>query len=176
MEGDESAFAELYNFYRRPALKFCYSLLKDEEEAESMVQEVFMKIWEKRGHIKPELNFTSYLFTCLRNLAFDQLKRIEKSQKLKKQYLENMEMAREEDKEEAESRFRVLQAAVESLSVKRKIILRLNVEEGKSYQEIAEFLKISKNTVKNQLVKAKQILRENVDFASLAVCVIMLVA
>jgi RNA polymerase sigma-70 factor (ECF subfamily) len=40
------------------------------------------------------------------------------------------------------------------------------VEEGKSYQEIAELMRISKNTVKNQLVKAKQFLRDRVDLAA----------
>ena len=74
--------------------------------------------------------------------------------------------ASEDEKEEKERRIHIVQSAVESLSVKRKLILKLNIEEGKSYQEIAEFLRISKNTVKNQLVKAKQILREKVDFAA----------
>jgi RNA polymerase sigma-70 factor (family 1) len=176
IEGDQIAFATLYNFYRKPALKFCYSLLKDEAEAESMMQEVFLKIWDRRQSIRPELNFHSYLFTCLRNMAFDQLRKLEKSQQLKRIYLENMEAALEDDKEEKESKIRRLYAAVESLSEKRKVILRLNVEEGKSYMEIADFLKISKNTVKNQLVKAKQILREKVDFATLLVLLTLAVS
>ncbi len=74
--------------------------------------------------------------------------------------------ASDDEKEEKERRIHIVQSAVESLSVKRKLILKLNIEDGKSYQEIAEFLRISKNTVKNQLVKAKQILREKVDFAA----------
>jgi RNA polymerase sigma factor (sigma-70 family) len=72
----------------------------------------------------------------------------------------------DDEREEKERRLHIVQNAVESLSIKRKLILKLNIEDGKSYQEIAEFLRISKNTVKNQLVKAKQILREKVDFAT----------
>ncbi|WP_247236711.1 RNA polymerase sigma factor [Telluribacter sp. SYSU D00476] len=167
IDGDQYAFADLYNFYRTPALKFCYSLLKDEEEAESMLQEVFMKIWDRRKSIRPELNFSSYLFTCLRNMAFDELKKMEKNNQLKKRYLESMEAAREDDKEEKEVIITALYTAVDALSEKRKLILQLNIDEGKSYQEIAESMNISKNTVKNQLVKAKQILREKMDFAAL---------
>ncbi|MCE7043632.1 RNA polymerase sigma factor [Dyadobacter sp. CY312] len=165
-QGDEVAFAELYNYYKGPALRFSISLLKDEEEAENMIQDVFVKLWIKREQIKPDHNFSSYLFTCLRNMAFDYFKKVEKSEQLRKQFMEGMMLAGDEEKEEKERRISLVQSAVESLSLKRKLILKLNIEEGKSYQEIAEFLRISKNTVKNQLVKAKQILREKVDVAT----------
>nr|WP_293834967.1 RNA polymerase sigma-70 factor [uncultured Arsenicibacter sp.] len=166
IQGDQVAFAKLYNHYRTPALKFCTSILKDEEEAENMVHEVFIKLWERRSQINPELNFNSYLFTCMRNMAFDYLKKMEKNEWLKQQYMERMTNAREEDAEILETRLQHLQTAVGSLSVKRRQILKMTVEEGMSYQEIAEMLNISKNTVKNQLVKAKQFLREKMDVAT----------
>jgi len=163
VKGDQSAFAKLYQHYRTPALKFCFCLLKDEEEAENMVHDVFIKIWEKRSLINPELNFSSYLFTCLRNMAFDYMKQMEKSQLLRQRYMERMERLSEDDYEERENRDQLLRNAINSLSERRKMILMLSVEGGKSYQEIADSLRISKNTVKNQLVKAKQLLRERVD-------------
>lgn len=165
--GDQSAFAEMYNYYREPALKFCTSILKDEEEAENMLQEVFIKIWDRREQIKPENNFHSYLFVCLRNMAFDYLRKAEKNEIMRQQYMERMETTTQDDeKEDKESKIQILYSAVNSLSEKRKQILKLNVEEGKSYQEIAESMNISKNTVKNQLIKAKQIIRQKLDFAS----------
>ncbi len=165
-EGDEAAFAKLYNYYKTPALRFANSLLKDTEEAENLVQDVFLKIWMRREQIKPDYNFNSYLFTCLRNMAFDYFKKLEKSELLRTQYMEAMMLVSDEEREEKELRINLVQQAVESLSVKRKQILKLNIEEGKSYQEIAEFLRISKNTVKNQLVKAKQVLREQMEVAA----------
>lgn len=164
-QGDEEAFSQLYNFYKTPALRFSISLLKDEEEAENLTQELFLKIWIRREQIKPEQNFTSFLFTCLRNMAFDYFKKMEKNQQMRLNYLDMMDVQSDDEMEETERRICNVQNAVESLSTKRKQILKLNIEEGKSYQEIAEFLRISKNTVKNQLVKAKQLLREKVDFA-----------
>ncbi|GAB2769119.1 RNA polymerase sigma-70 factor [Rhabdobacter roseus] len=165
-QGDQAAFAELFNYYKTPALKFCNSILKDEEEAENVLQEIFMKIWDRRTFLKPDHNFHSYLFTCLRNLSFDYLKKIEKNHSLRQHYLERMELSRENEKDEKELRLQFLQTAIDSLSVKRKLILMLNVEQGKSYQEIAEHLNISKNTVKNQLVKAKQFLRDRAEQAA----------
>lgn len=164
-KGDKNAFAELYNFYRVPALKFCTSLLKDEEEAENVLHEVFIKIWDKRVKINPELNFNSYLFTCLRNYAFDHFKRVEKNVQLRQQYLDRMDSSIYETVDDSEEKIQFMSKVVEKLSEKRKKILLLNVYEGKSYQEIAEMMKISKNTVKNQLVKAKQILREQLTVA-----------
>ncbi|WP_420151693.1 RNA polymerase sigma factor [Spirosoma sp.] len=165
IQGDQVAFGKLYRHYRTPALKFCVYLLKDQEEAENMVHDAFIKIWEKRSLINPDLNFNSYLFTCLRNMAFDYLKQVEKSQLLRQRYLERMENPQENEAEDQEIRMEKLQTAINSLSEKRRQILLLNIEGGKSYQEIAELLRISKNTVKNQLVKAKQLLREKIDFA-----------
>ncbi len=165
IQGDQLAFGALYRHYHTPALKFCVSLLKDQEEAENMVHDVFIKIWEKRALINPDLNFNAYLFTCLRNMAFDYLKQVEKKQLLRQRYLERMERVPDEDPQEEEIRFNRLETAINSLSRKRKLILLLSVEGGKSYQEIAEQLSISKNTVKNQLVKARQFLREKLDLA-----------
>ena len=163
VEGDEKAFAQLYNKYRKPPLRFCTSILKDEDEAENMLHEVFIKIWERRAQINPERNFHSYLFTCLRNMAFDYLKEMDKNHQLRQQYLERMESYREDDREEEEKQLARLRQAVNGLSEKRKRILLLSVHEGRSYQEIAEMLRISKNTVKNQLVKAKHLLRERMS-------------
>ena len=161
VDGNQEAFAELYNYYRTPALKFCTALLKDQEEAENALHEVFIKIWEKRAHIRPDLNFNSYLFTCLRNFVFDHFKRMEKDQRLRELFMERMgHGAMAEETENPEVREMFVRDVVARLSEKRKRIILLNVYEGKSYQEIAELMKISKNTVKNQLVKAKQILRE----------------
>ena len=168
IQGDQVAFAKLYNHYRTPALKFCTSILKDEEEAENMLHEVFIKIWERRIQINPELNFNSYLFTCMRNMAFDYLKKMEKNEWLKQQYMDRIEAIREEDADVLETQIHHLQVAVGSLSVKRRQILKMTIEEGMSYQEIAELLHISKNTVKNQLVKAKQFLRDKMEVTAVS--------
>ncbi|RFS18177.1 RNA polymerase sigma factor [Emticicia sp. C21] len=164
-EGDSTAFTKLYNHYKEPGIRFSMAIVKDEEEAENMLHEVFIKIWNRREQINPELNFNSYIFTCLRNLAFDYLKKMERSQTMQHQYLQMMEDDHHRNSDTEEAKIVLLRNAMNSLPAKRKMILKLNVEDGKSYQEIAEMMRISKNTVKNQLVKAKQYLRGSVDLA-----------
>ncbi|GAA4444911.1 RNA polymerase sigma-70 factor [Ravibacter arvi] len=163
IKGDRAAFSVLFDHYKGPAMRFCHTIVKDEAEAENMLQDVFIKIWERRHQIKPELNFNSYLYTCLRNVSFDFLKKMEKEQVLKQRYFERMGEQEQDESYEYEIRMSHLDSAVESLSTKRKQILKMSLEENKSYQEIASSLKISKNTVKNQLVKARQFLKVQME-------------
>jgi len=164
-QGDEAAFSQLYTHFRSPAVKFCTTLLKDEEEAENVTQDVFAKIWARRMQIKPDHSFQAYLFVSLRNQVFDQFKKLEKDNISRQQYLDSMRSSTEDEIDEKEAHIQSIQNAVNALSEKRKQIFKLNVEEGKSYKEIASFLSISTNTVKNQLIKAKQILRQKVVIA-----------
>lgn len=165
-EGDNRAFEELYDSYKEPALRFCNSILKDIEESENVIQEVFIKIWNRRSTINPELNFTSYLFTIIKNRVFDHLKEVKKNAFMKEKFWENVLEYKAVDNEIQEERFAKVKEAVDGLSEKRKEIIKLNYEEGKSYEEIATQLSISKNTVKNQLVKAKQVIRRQLKIAS----------
>lgn len=165
--GEDRAFNELYNSYRVPALRFCNSILKDTEESENIIQEVFIKIWNRRETINPELNFTSYLFTIIKNRVFDHLKEVKKNNFLKEKFWEKILEYKAVDNEVKEERFAKIKEAVDDLSEKRKVIIKLNYEEGKSYEEIAQQLNISKNTVKNQLVKAKQVIRQQLKVASM---------
>ncbi|WP_341225127.1 RNA polymerase sigma-70 factor [uncultured Arcticibacterium sp.] len=165
-EGNTKAFSQLYDHYREPGLRFVTSIVKDNEEAENMLQEVFIKIWSRRDQINPELNFNAYLYTCLKNMAFDHLKKMDKNQQMLNQYLIKAKESNSTDTDIEEEKIDILLSAMSTLPKKRKRILELILEDGKSYQEIAEIMRISKNTVKNQLVKAKQYLRLSVDMSS----------
>jgi len=167
IEGDESAFNELYEMFREPAIRFSSSILKDVEEAENLVQEAFIKVWERRSTINPELNFTSYLFTIIRNRVFDYLKEVKRNDFVKERYWQNITEYQNIDSELKEERLEKVKEAMGELTEKRRRIIQLNYEEGKSYEEIAAMMNISKNTVKNQLVKAKQILRRQLRMASM---------
>lgn len=167
IQGDELAFNELYSLFREPAIRFSNSILKDIEESENLVQEAFIKVWERRSSINPDLNFTSYLFTIIRNRVFDYLKEVKRNDFMKERYWQNIVSYQQVDSDLKEERIEKVKGALEDLTEKRRKIIQLNYEEGKSYEEIAMIMNISKNTVKNQLVKAKQILRRQLRTASM---------
>lgn len=164
--GDEVAFNELYDLYKEPAIRFCNSIIKDIEESENLIQEVFIKIWDKRLGINPELNFNSYLFTIIRNRVYDYLKEVKRNEFVKERYWYNIVEHQQSEPDLKEERISSIKSAINDLTEKRRRILQLNYEEGKSYEEIATMLNISKNTVKNQLVKTKQIIRTQLKVAS----------
>lgn len=158
---NDEEFSKLYDRYYRPGIAFLVSIVKDREEAENMLQDVFLKIWLRKDRLSFDAGLQAYIFTSLRNIAFDFLKKLEREEQMKKVFLERMTQAEDTPEDPA---FAALTKALEKLSEKRKMILRMNIEEGKSYQEIAEIMRISKNTVKNQLIKAKQHLRNTLEY------------
>lgn len=162
-KGEQYALDRIYEFYRIPVIRFAFSIIKDEQEAENIFHEVFLKMLRKKADIKPELNFNAYMFTAVKNELFDYLKGIKKDQVLKQRFWEKIEAFRQDEWEKREEVFNRLDRIVKSLSPKRRRILEMNYFEKKSYHEIAEALMISKNTVKNQLVKAKCIIRREME-------------
>lgn len=162
-KGERHALDQIYEYYRIPVIRFTMSIVKDEQEAENIYHEVFIKLLKRKADIKPELNFNSYVFTAVRNEIFDFLKAVKKDQAFKEKYWERIQLqsiGEEDNKEEVLSK---LEMVVQGLSPKRRKILEMNYFEQKSYIEIAEALSISKNTVKNQLVKAKFLIRREME-------------
>ncbi|MFC4871485.1 RNA polymerase sigma factor [Negadavirga shengliensis] len=161
--GDRNAFEKVYQYYRIPVIRFSVSIIKDEQEAENIYHEVFMKILKKRKNIKPELNFNSYVFTSVKNEIFDYLKALNKNNTLKERFWERLQQEQDDRGDLKEMHLTKLESVIKTLSPKRRQILEMNYFEKKSYNEIADILMISKNTVKNQLVKAKYIIRKEME-------------
>ncbi|WP_158858525.1 RNA polymerase sigma factor [Lunatibacter salilacus] len=161
--GDNKAFEKIYQYYRVPVIRFSISIIKDEQEAENIYHEVFMKILKKRKNIKPELNFNSYVFTSVKNEIFDYLKAMNRNNSLKERFWEKLQHMQNDCDQVKEDNLNKLETVIKSLSPKRRQILEMNYFEKKSYNEIADILMISKNTVKNQLVKAKFIIRKEME-------------
>ncbi len=165
--GEYDAYEELYRKFRKPALHFCVSILKDIDESENIVQDVFLKIWYKRSLLNPDLNFIPYLFTIIKNQVYDYRKVAIKNEAINERFREMILDAQCADKEIKEARLVKIKEAVENLSARKKEIIKLNYERGLSYKEIAKELDIKLNTVKNQLVIAKKSIRKKLEQSSL---------
>ncbi len=155
-KGDRKAFDTLFYRYKNGMLHFCVSLLKDYDEAENIVQESFIKIWEIRERLDPDKGVEAYLYTIIRNKSYDYFKRLEKEYALQAQLRHHTwpidSVAVPSDENNPVS----LETMLESLPPKRRRIISLFIEQGKSHKEIAEEMDISISTVKNQMVKARK--------------------
>jgi RNA polymerase sigma-70 factor (ECF subfamily) len=150
--------------------------LKQEEDAEEIVQEVFVKIWESRSKIDIYASFGSFLFTIAYNSTISLLRKRMRENK-SKEYLKSLQQIDSADQVIDEIQFKELSEKVHSLleqiTPRQKEIYLLSREEGLSHQEIAEKLNISENTVNNHLVATLKFLKTHID-NNLAVSVLFM--
>lgn len=152
-QDDEAAFSELYVRYKDKLRYFCLSLLKSGEEADDIVQEIFIRIWESRSFINPDLSFSSFLYTLARNRILNYFRDADIDMKVKQILaLKNPteENIIESDMIYAEYK-NMLYEAIETLSPQRKKIFNMSREENLSHKEIAAQLGISVNTVQEHI-------------------------
>lgn len=159
---DSSAFEILFKRHYANLCKRVKAMLNDEEAAEDVVQQLFMKIWESRETMVLPDSVAAYLFTAARNRALNYIK----SQSRKSdneiplnQYHDEADH-RTEEQMDAKELQKALYAAIDQLPEKRREVFVLSRFEGKSYKEIAEILNISVKTVEAQMGKALSTLRE----------------
>jgi len=160
-KGDLRAFDKLYHFYSPKLYRFAFSLLKNNEDAEGIVQEVFLILWKKRNEIDLTKSFKSYLFTISHNLIIDQLRKRLKEKEYQaylKSYFNLTTLTPEQATDYNIIKSQVDQA-VEELPEKRKLIYKLSREKGLSHKEISKQLNISDKTVENQITLSLRHLR-----------------
>ena len=152
--GDEEAFSSLFRTYYELLYQFAGRYSRDPQSAESIVQDVFVKLWEKRESLQIRSNVKSYLYTAVRNHALNVIKREARMTNEDAFDLhESADRSPEEtlvDKETAEA----VQHAVEQLAPQCRHVYTLKRYDGLSYIEIAEVLNVSVNTVKTQMKRA----------------------
>ncbi len=160
---DAIAFSQVFHAYNRRLYPFVFKLVKSEALSEDIIQDIFAKLWTNRHLLSNVENPKSYIFTIAANVTKQQLKLLAKENRLMTDSAYWPVRGESNDTEEViflnESE-QVLNDAVGSLPPQRQLIYRLSREEGKSYEEIAAELNISKNTVRNQLVEALKVLRK----------------
>ncbi|MGD9930790.1 MAG: RNA polymerase sigma factor, partial [Mangrovibacterium sp.] len=162
-EGDPKAFDALFNKYAQRLYNFSLKYLKSAEEAEEVVQEVFMYVWERKEGLKPDSSFNSYIFTIAYNIIRKHFIRKARDNSHKDDLI--YAFLNEENNLDQTIDYKFLLEKVENiinnLPEKRKVIFIKRKYEGLPVKQIAEELGISPNTVENQLVAAqKQIHRE----------------
>jgi RNA polymerase sigma-70 factor (ECF subfamily) len=165
-KGDMAAFDAIYNSYCHKLHEFVIRYVKQEEDAEGIVQEVFIKIWNARGKIDVYASFESFLFTIAYNSTMSLLrKRVSESKS--REYLKSQQQITTADQVIDEIQFKQLNSKVQSLLKKltprQKEIYLLSREEGLTHKEIAKKLSISENTVKNHLVTSLKYLKSKID-------------
>ncbi len=162
-KGDPFAFDQLVTKYGKKLYFFAKGYLNSNEDAEGLVQDVFLKIWEKRKELKEDLSFNSFLYTVTFNAIRQYFRKKSREKKYLGNYFENFEESHNETLLDIEyNNLRELaDKAIDKLPEKRKRIFLLSRHQGLSNAEIANRLRISIKTVENQMTQALKFLREH---------------
>lgn len=142
--------------------RFALKLNGSESAAEEAVQEVFIYLWEQRQHISVSKSIISYLFQSIRNKVYEQYRKEQTRKRYEEEYVSN-DLEQEDMTEKQLDDYEIsclVWNAVDQLPEKCREIFQLSRDEGLTYNEIAEHLKVSPKTVENQMGIAFKKLRE----------------
>jgi RNA polymerase sigma-70 factor (ECF subfamily) len=157
-EGNAVAFQYVFDGCYASLCGYAYTMLRDADEAEDVVQSMFVKLWEKREVLEIKQSVRAYLFRAVHHQCLNQLEH--RAVKLRHSASSRSESKATADKDifpaELEARVRV---AIDALPPQCRKIFVMSRYEGLRYTEIASQLNISVNTIQNQVCKALKLLR-----------------
>jgi RNA polymerase sigma factor, sigma-70 family len=161
---DETAYRRMFLYFHPPALRYCISILQNEQLAEEAVSDVMMKLWLMRQHLASIKNIRIYIFSALKRKALDYRKQNSK-------YRMHVELEAEsaihyqspEDAVIAAEAIGAITAAIDKLPPKCKEVFLLVRDLRCSYREAATIMDISVNTVNRHVQEAVKHLRTHLD-------------
>lgn len=163
--GDYKAFNEIYELYAKRLYAYCLQYTKQTEDAEEIVQDVFVRLWNQRNRIKQEETLCSLLFIMAKHLLINAY-RAKVNHPIYEDYLDYADKLGVEDTRDRVEyrdfllRFRKILSA---LPRTQQQVITLSRMRQLSNREIAEYLSLSEQTVKNQLSLGMKKLREEFD-------------
>lgn len=161
--GDGRAFENLYLAHSPLLYKKLLRLVKEQEVAQELLQDLFLRIWEKREQIDVNKPFRAYLFRITQNLVADFYRRAAFDRKMLEALIrDSSEYDHTFQDELDDQRKEILQQAMQTLPPKRKEIYMLIKIERRSYEEVSALLGVSVSTISDHVVKATKSLREYV--------------
>ncbi len=179
-EGDRNAFRMVFDLYSGRLTTFIYRLTKSETIAAELVQDIFVKLWVRRSHLFELNNVQAYLFTMASNSTIDYLRKVSAESRMIEDVWARVAHFNESTEEayNAKECNDLINKAVTQLSPQKQKIFRLSRYEGLKHEEIADYLRLSKSTVKNHLVETLRHIRSYLHQNSetlLLICTLILV-
>ena len=178
-QNDLSAFDALYQNYHLAVYRNILKLTKDPTAAEDILQEVFIRLWEKRKQLDPGQSVAGWLFVISFNLSVDYSRLKLREQVLhRKLFSETQELSADNYWKISEKQYHLLEKAIAQLTPQRRKVVKLCKLQGKTYEEAAVELNISRHTVKEHLsaamISINEYVRKNSNQGYIAVFLLWL--
>ncbi len=175
-EGNHVAFTTIFDHYSPRIYAFVLKMSKSSTVAEDITQEIFLKLWCSRDKFPEIKSYSSYIFTMAFNYSINYIKKnIRETNKLSfiKDKLNDISNITEETIDFNESNY-LVQQAVQQLPPQKKIIYKLNREQGLTLEQIAEKMNLSRNTVRNHLAETMNIIRIYIQQHAISVIALLI--
>ena len=158
--GDHEAFQTLYDLHQKSVYFYLYRFFNDKVVAEDVHVEVFTQVWKSAGRFKAKSKVRTWIFGIARNLAMNEIR--------KRKHHINIDAVPEPaffevPEIETDDKKKVIKRAMEKIPPKHQQVLDLVFFHEMNYQEIAELLNISVNTVKTRIFHAKAGMKKTLD-------------
>lgn len=167
-EGDTRAFEQLVEMHQRTVIGTVTRMLNNIDDAHDVAQQVFVRVWRSAPRYEPSAKFTTWLFTIMRNLVFNEMRRRGRKREV------SMEERQEENHREPVNPGRTnpdtvveqselegaIDRAIQDLPEKQRMAVLLRRDVDMPYEEICEVLGMSLSAVKSLLFRARNDLKE----------------
>tara|TARA_R110002049_G_scaffold309206_1_gene518578 strand:+ start:53288 stop:53887 length:600 start_codon:yes stop_codon:yes gene_type:complete len=161
-KGESEAYTYLVDTYHHKLCVYVYSLSRDYDLAEDIVQNVFVKIWKKRSKLKDNFSIKNYLYRSVYNEFIDQYRKNKPVLALEKKHIDALSSVTDDNENSLEKLIVLVKKEIENLPPKCKQTFLLSKQEGLTNIEIAEYLNVSIKSVEAHITKAFHILRKTV--------------
>lgn len=163
--GDDIAFNTIYEQYQQSVFAFAFYLTKSKELSEEVVQEVFVRIWEKKEQLPENMIILPYIKRMTQNLVLDLFRKAGREQALQQQLQDAMRniFSHPDDQLLEKELRRIYHQGIDLLPPQKKIIYTLHRDHQLSYEQIANKLGLSPHTVRNHMAQAIRSVREHVN-------------
>jgi len=162
--GNKEAFTAIYLQYHGGIYNYLLKFTKNPVLTEDLVHDVFLKLWEIRAQLDINVSFSAYLYRIARNVALTQLNRIALFETIREEVMHRVSLGINDqtlmNAVEAKQYEELLHQAIERLPAQRREAFILCRQQGKSYEEAAALMNISRNTFKQHLSLAVKSIKE----------------
>lgn len=159
-KGNEKALSFLIDTYHQPLCNYVYSLSNDFDGAKDIVQNIFIRLWEKREKIKAINSLKNFLYKCCYNEFISQYRKDKKILAFEVEHVNALEeLIKNENEALLKKQIELLKIEIQNLPPRCKKTFLLSKEDGLSNMEIAHKMNVTIKTVESQITKAFKILR-----------------
>lgn len=169
--GNMISFEMLFKQFYQPLVSYGFTIVRDRDEAEDVVQHIFVSLWEQRSELDIHTSLRAFLYKSVQNACLNVIKhkKVKRNFQEFQTYTSEFSSTQDQDLMAKELEMRI-NGIISNLPEQCARIFKMKRNEGMKYQEIANELGLSIKTVENQIGKALKVIRENLkDYVNLFV-------